>query len=159
MAGKTPELNSEMNGRAELKTQPILLVEDNQDDVELTIRALRRNEIPNEVLVAGDGQIALEMLGVQTGDTPSLDNMPVLVLMDIQLPRLDGLTALKRIRENEATRYLPVVILTSSLEERDRAEAYSWGANSYVQKPIHSSEFVEAVGRLGLFWLLDNQPA
>jgi len=146
-----------MAGRSEVISNPILLVEDNPDDVELTIRALRRNEVENEILVAEDGQKALEILGIAEQGGALIDPLPALVLLDIQLPKLDGHQVLQRIRADERTRFLPVVVLTSSAEERDRAEAYSQGVNSYVQKPIHSENFIEAVGRLGLYWLFDNK--
>ncbi|MCP1726067.1 two-component system response regulator [Natronospira proteinivora] len=146
-----------MAGRSEILDNPILLVEDSPDDVELTIRALRRNKVENEILVAEDGQKALEILGIATEGGVVIDPLPALVLLDIQLPKLDGHQVLRRIRADERTRFLPVVVLTSSVEERDRAEAYSLGVNSYVQKPIHSEVFTEAVGRLGLYWLVDNK--
>jgi two-component system response regulator len=137
----------------------ILLVEDNPDDVELTLRAFRKSKIANEIVVARDGVEALDYLfatGPHTGrDTSSL---PQLVLLDLKLPRLDGLQVLERIRGNPKTKLLPVVILTSSTEQPDLVTGYSLGANSYIRKPVDFQEFVVAVRRLGLYWLLLNQP-
>ncbi|MEW6203231.1 MAG: response regulator [bacterium] len=131
----------------------ILLVEDNPDDVELTIRALKRSNITNEVVLARDGAEALEIL---LGDSPS--DMPALVLLDLKLPKVDGLQALERIRADERTKLLPVVILTSSTEEQDVARGYSLGCNSYIRKPVDFDQFVKAVQELGLYWLVLNEP-
>lgn len=138
----------------------ILLIEDNPDDEALTVRALQKNNIRNEVVVARDGVEALDFLlgtGVHTGRDLSI--MPNVTLLDLKLPRIDGLEVLKRIRANERTRLLPVVVLTSSNEDRDRLESYGLGANSYVRKPVDFTEFVDAVRHLGLYWLLLNEPA
>jgi two-component system response regulator len=133
----------------------ILLVEDNPDDVALTIRALRRSNIQNELVVAGDGEEALRrILGGETGTAS-----PALVLLDINLPKINGLDVLRAIRADERARCLPVVVLTTSSEERDIVESYQLGANSYVRKPIVFEDFLEAVRVLGLYWLLVNQPA
>lgn len=131
----------------------ILLVEDNPDDLELTRRALRRVEIGNEVRVARDGQEALDALLGPGG--PS--ELPALVLLDLNLPRVSGLEVLRRIRADERTRILPVVILTSSREERDLVEGYRLGANSYVWKPVVFEKFVDTIRQLGLYWLLLNE--
>lgn len=137
----------------------ILLVEDNPDDVELTIRALKKNNIGNEIKVASDGAEALDYLrgaGKYQGRDPG--EMPALILLDLKLPKIDGLEVLRMIRADDRTRLLPVVILTSSKEEQDLVRGYSLGTNSYVRKPIDFNEFTKAVGLLGLYWLLINEP-
>lgn len=149
-----------MKGTDEMDGKPILLVEDNADDEALTIRALKKNNIRNEVVVARDGVEALDFLfgsGQHAGRDLSV--MPQVILLDLKLPRIDGLEVLKRIRADERTKLLPVVILTSSNEERDRIAGYGFGANSYVRKPVDFGEFIEAVKQLGLYWLILNQPA
>jgi two-component system response regulator len=133
---------------------PILLIEDNPDDVALTMRALRRNNISNEVVVAGDGEEALEVL--MPADRPGL--RPALILLDVNLPKLSGLDVLARIRAEPRTSMLPVVVLTTSDEERDIMRSYNLHANSYVRKPVVFGDFVEAARVLGLYWLLINQP-
>jgi two-component system, response regulator len=138
----------------------ILLVEDNRDDEALTLRALTKNNIKNHVVVAHDGVEALDYLfgtGNYTGR--DLTEMPQVILLDLKLPRVDGLEVLRRLRAEERTRLLPVVILTSSNEERDRINGYGLGANSYVRKPIDFNRFLEAVRQLGLYWLILNEPA
>ncbi|MBV8080068.1 MAG: response regulator [Actinobacteria bacterium] len=130
----------------------IMLVEDNSDDVTLTLRALKQANILNEVVVAHDGVEAMELL--EDASRP----LPTVVLLDLQLPRLSGLEVLQRMRDTDRLRRVPVVILTSSREEQDRLRGYDFGANSYVQKPIHSGEFLEAVSKLGMYWLLLNEP-
>ena len=136
----------------------ILLVEDNPDDVELTLRALKKNNIMNEVVVAPDGVAALDYL-FGTGAFAGRDTraMPHLVLLDLKLPKIDGLEVLRRLRADERTRLLPVVVLTSSKEQQDLVESYSLGANSYVRKPVDFNQFVEAVRQLGLYWLVLNE--
>ena len=137
---------------------PILLVEDNPDDVELTLRAFSRSHVANPVSVARDGVEALERLhGTGDGATPPPD-LPQLVLLDLKLPKVDGLEVLRRIRTDERTRLLPVVVLTTSREERDLVESYRLGANSYIRKPVDFAEFVEAVQQIGLYWLVLNEP-
>jgi two-component system response regulator len=136
----------------------ILLVEDNADDEALTIRALRRNNVANEIVVAHDGEEALDFFtGTGVWAERGLPRLPEVVLLDLKLPKVDGLEVLKRIRAEQRTKYLPVVVLTSSSEEGDLVESYRLGANSYVRKPVDFSEFGQAVGQLGLYWLLLNQ--
>jgi two-component system response regulator len=142
-----------------MNTKVILLVEDNPDDEALTIRALRKNKIVNEIVVARDGVQALDYLfgqGAHAGrDT---NEIPQVVLLDLKLPKLDGLSVLRRLRADERTRLLPVVILTSSNEEQDRIDGYGLGANSYVRKPVDFDHFVAAAAQLGLYWLVLNEP-
>ncbi len=135
----------------------ILLVEDNPDDEALTRRALAKNNIQNEVLVARDGAEALDCL-FGTGGRAGRPIAPEVVLLDLKLPKIDGLEVLRRIRADERTRRLPVVILTSSREERDVISGYDLGANSYIRKPVDFAQFVEAVRQLGLYWLVLNEP-
>ncbi|MBN1478364.1 response regulator [Candidatus Sumerlaeota bacterium] len=137
----------------------ILLVEDDPDDVDLTTRALERNHILNEVVVARDGAEALDLLfGDGRFATETAGELPAVILLDLKLPKVDGLEVLRRIRAEERTRFLPVVILTSSDEERDMVQSYSLGANSFVRKPVDFAQFTEAVQQLGLYWLLLNEP-
>jgi two-component system response regulator len=142
-----------------IKDQDILLVEDNPDDVELAMRAFRKNKIANKVVVARDGVEALDYLfcrGAFTNREPK--ETPRLILLDLKLPKIDGLQVLEKIRSTKATRLTPVVILTSSKEEQDLLQSYRNGANSYVRKPIDFNAFVEAVRNIGLYWLLINEP-
>jgi CheY-like chemotaxis protein len=139
-------------------TKTILLVEDNPDDVELTLHALKKNNIKNEVKVAYDGAEALDFLfgrGKYSGRDLSL--LPAVILLDIKLPKIDGLEVLRQLRGNELTKLVPVVILTSSKEEQDIINGYSYGVNSYVRKPVDFNQFAEAVNHLGLYWLLLNE--
>ena len=135
----------------------ILLVEDNPDDVALTLRALKSHNITNDVVVAEDGAKALAYLFGADG-APAPEAPPAVVLLDLKLPKINGLEVLRRIRSDERTRLLPVVILTSSDEERDVIDGYSLGANSYVRKPVDFVEFTQAAKQLGLYWLLMNRP-
>lgn len=134
---------------------PILLVEDNPDDEELTLRALKRNNITNRVDVVRDGAQALDYL-FRRGDYENAQ-APQVVLLDLKLPKIDGLQVLREIRANDRTRLLPVVILTSSKEEQDLVAGYSCGANSYIRKPVSFNDFIEAVRQLGMYWLLLNE--
>jgi two-component system response regulator len=137
----------------------ILLVEDNPDDEALTLRALKKNNIKNEVTVAHDGVEALDFLfGTGAYAGRDLTAMPEVILLDLKLPRIDGLEVLRRIRETERTRLLPVVVLTTSTEDQDRLRSYDLGANSYVRKPVDFQDFIGAVGQLGLYWLILNEP-
>jgi CheY-like chemotaxis protein len=136
----------------------ILLVEDNPDDVDLTIRAFRKSNIANQIIVAHDGVEALDYLfatGAHATRNPA--ELPQLILLDLKLPRIDGLQVLQRVRANPVTRRLPVVILTSSKEQRDLLDGYDLGVNSYIRKPVDFQEFVEVVKQLGFYWLLLNQ--
>ncbi|MGA8222398.1 MAG: response regulator [Candidatus Acidiferrales bacterium] len=142
-----------------MKNKVILLVEDNPDDEALTIRALNKNNIVNKVVVAHDGVEAMDCLlgeGAHAGRDPR--ELPQVVLLDLKLPKLDGLGVLRRIRADARTKLLPVVILTSSNEEQDRINSYGLGANSYVRKPVDFDQFVSAALQLGLYWLLLNEP-
>jgi len=141
-----------------MTARSILLVEDNPDDQKLTLRALKKNNITNEIVVAEDGAQALDYLfgrgqfaGRDVGTTPAL------VLLDLKLPKVDGLSVLAQLRADARTKLVPVVILTSSREEQDVVRGYQLGANSYVQKPVDFLEFVEAAGRLGVYWLILNE--
>jgi two-component system response regulator len=141
-----------------MRKKIILLVEDNPDDELLAIRALEKNNIMNEVVVARDGAEALDYLfgaGAYTGRDMSV--MPQIILLDLKLPKIDGLEVLRRLRNNERTKLLPVVVLTSSKEDRDLTECYSLGANSYIRKPVNFTQFTEAIRQLGLYWLVLNE--
>jgi len=136
----------------------ILLVEDNPDDVALTLRALEKNRIMNEVVVASDGTEALDYLfgaGAHAGRDTSV--APQVILLDLKLPKIDGLEVLRTLRDDERTKLLPVVILTASNEEKDLLESYRLGANSYIRKPVDFVQFSEAVRQLGVYWLLLNE--
>lgn len=140
-----------------MRKSTILLVEDNQDDEALTLRALKSHNLANEVVVARDGSQALDYLfRAAEGKTGETAVLPELVLLDIKLPGMDGLEVLRRLRQNPATRRLPVVMLTSSVEETDRLASYDLGANSYVRKPVDFVEFTEAIKQLDLYWLVLN---
>lgn len=142
-----------MNGKV------ILLVEDNPDDEALTLHAFDKNKIKHPIVVAHNGVEALDYLfgtGMYAGRDPH--DLPLVVLLDLKLPKIDGLEVLRRIRSAEETKLLPVVLLTSSNEEEDRLKGYTLGANSYVRKPVDFDEFVGAAGQLGIYWILLNQP-
>jgi two-component system response regulator len=138
-----------------MNNQQIMLIEDNPDDRDLTIRAFKKNNVLNPVTVARDGAEALTML---FGDDHGGQDNPALILLDLKLPKVDGLQVLRRIRADPWTRVVPVVVLTSSKEDADVRRAYDLGANSYVRKPVAFAEFTDAVHTLGLYWLLLNQP-
>lgn len=137
----------------------ILLVEDNPDDVDLTLRAFKKSSISNKVIVAKDGVEALDYLhgtGMYAGR--DVKDLPVVVMLDLKLPKISGMEVLRNIREDELTRLIPVVVLTSSAEQKDVVEGYKLGANSYIRKPVDFEQFVEAVKILGLYWTLWNEP-
>jgi two-component system, response regulator len=142
-----------------MSNKMILLVEDNPDDEELTMRALRKANVANDIVVARDGSAALDYLfgkGEHAGR--DLSRMPAVVLLDIKLPKVSGLEVLERMRADERTRLVPVVMLTSSSEDEDKLRSYRLGANSYVRKPVEFGAFVESVAQLGLYWVLFNEP-
>lgn len=138
-------------------SKTILLVEDNPDDVALTLRAFKKNKIMNKVVIAKDGTEALEYLFC-TGEYAdrNIEDSPQIVLLDLKLPKVNGLEVLKKIRDDDRTKLLPVIILTSSKEQQDLLDGYSLGANSYIRKPVDFDQFIEAVRQLGLYWLVLN---
>ncbi len=141
-----------------MAAKTILLVEDNPDDVALTVRAFQKNNFANPIVVAGDGVEALDYLfGTGSHAGRDVTDMPALILLDLKLPRIDGLEVLRRLRAEEGTKLLPVVILTSSKEEQDLVKGYALGANSYVRKPVDFEQFLEATRQLGLYWLVLNE--
>lgn len=143
-----------------MNRRTILLVEDNANDEYLTLRALKKYNVANDVTVARDGAEALDFIfGTGAHEGRDVRELPVVMLLDLKLPKVDGLEVLRRVRSDERTRLLPVVILTSSNEERDVINGYKLGTNSYVQKPVDFTAFMDAVGQLGLYWLMLNQPA
>ncbi|PAX53476.1 response regulator [Brunnivagina elsteri] len=144
-----------MSGRDKI----ILLVEDNPDDEALAIRALKRNHISNEIVVARDGVEALDFMfgtGIHIGRDISIK--PTVILLDLKLPRIDGIEVLRRLREDDRTKLVPVVVLTTSSEEQDMLDSYSLGCNSYIRKPVDFIQFSEAIRQLGMYWLLMNEP-
>jgi two-component system, response regulator len=142
-----------------MEEKVILFVEDNSDDVALTLRAFEKNRIKNKVVVAEDGVEALDYI-FKRGKFENWDikELPALILLDLKLPKLDGFEVLKTVRENESTKFLPIVILTSSKEEQDVIKGYENGANSYIRKPVDFEQFFEAIQTLGLYWLILNEP-
>ena len=143
-----------------MENKKILLVEDNPRDVELTRRALRKANVGNELIVVEDGVEALKLFFGEDGNSGcSDDDCPVVILLDLKLPKVDGLEVLRRLRAEEKTKLIPVVILTSSSEEKDIIKSYDFGANSFVRKPVKFSDFAESIRQLGLYWLILNQPA
>jgi len=137
-----------------MKDKTILLVEDNPDDEELTLLAFQQNNIMNKIIVARDGAEAIDLL---FGDRADEKSLPTIILLDLKLPKVDGMEILRRIRENPRTRRIPVIVLTSSTEEQDIVKSYDLGCNSYVRKPVNFSEFLEASRQLGMYWLMLNE--
>jgi two-component system response regulator len=153
----TAKINIPIDDRT-LTRKTILLVEDDRNDEELTMRALRRSNIRNEVIVARDGEEALRLLfGGDRFLDGEMDHLPAVVLLDLKLPKVSGIEVLRKIRADARTRRLPVVVLTSSRLERDRDQVYDLGANSYITKPVDFEKFCEAVGHLGMYWVLLNE--
>jgi two-component system response regulator len=141
-----------------LNNKKILLVEDNPDDVELTLRAFKKNNIMNEVVVKCDGAEALDFFFGKNGVAGNENNgMPSVILLDLKLPKIDGLEVLKKLRADERTKLIPIVILTSSKEQRDIVNGYDLGCNSYIRKPVDFNQFAEAIKQLGLYWLVLNE--
>ncbi len=142
-----------------MKDRIILLVEDNPRDVELTQRALQKSNVTNRLIVAEDSVEAMKFFFGEDGRSGCVqDDLPVVVLLDLKLPRVDGLQVLRRLRAEEKTKLVPVVVLTSSSEEKDVVESYNLGANSFVRKPVKFADFADAIRQLGLYWLILNQP-
>jgi two-component system response regulator len=136
----------------------ILLVEDNPDDAALTIRALKKGNVVNVIKLARDGEEALDYLCIRdNGGEPDINIIPELVILDLKLPRVDGIEILRKIRSNDRTRLLPVIILTSSKEEKDLIDSYSFGANSYIKKPVDFKQFIKAATQLKMYWLMLNE--
>jgi two-component system, response regulator len=143
-----------------LESKKILLVEDNPDDVDLTKRALQKSNVTNGLKVVEDGVEALKYFFGEDGKSGcAIEDLPVVVLLDLKLPRVDGLEVLRRIRADEKTKLVPVVMLTSSNEDKDIIASYDLGANSFIRKPVKFNDFAEAIRQLGLYWLILNQPA
>ena len=141
-----------------MEKKMILLVEDNPDDEKLTLRAMKKNNIVNEVIIARDGAEALDFIFAKGKyESRDIHDMPQLILLDLNLPKIGGLEVLRQIREDPRTALFPVVVLTSSKEEKDLVESYRLGANSYIRKPVDFSQFTEAVRQLGLYWLVLNE--
>lgn len=138
----------------QLPSVEILLIEDNPEDAELAIRAFKKNNLANKICHLKDGEEAMSYLFPEGG----IETLPKVILLDLKLPKIDGIAILKRVKSDPRTKQIPVVILTSSQEEKDIVESYKFGVNSYVTKPIEFDKFVEVVSTLGLYWLLLNQP-
>jgi Response regulator containing a CheY-like receiver domain and an HTH DNA-binding domain len=137
----------------------ILYIEDNPNDIELTLHAFKKNRLANDILIARDGEEALDLLfGHNAKNTDELNNIPRVILLDLKLPKVDGLEVLKKVKTDPRTKTIPVVVLTSSREEKDIIESYRLGVNSYIVKPVDFEKFLESVKTLGLYWLLINQP-
>jgi two-component system response regulator len=142
-----------------MNNKVVLLVEDNPDDVDLTLRSFKKNHIANTVVVAKNGAVALDYILCRGEFANREPGNPVVVLLDLKLPKVDGLEVLRQIRSSDGTRTIPVVILTTSNEEKDKAATYELNANSYVRKPVDFDQFMEATRQIGLYWLVLNEPA
>ena len=143
-----------------MESKKLMLVEDNENDVELTKRALKKSHILNELIFANDGVEALNYFFGEDGKSGcSIEDLPVVILLDLKLPRVDGLEVLRRLRANEKTKLIPVVVLTSSNEQKDVINSYGLGANSFIRKPVKFNDFAEAIQQLGLYWLVLNLSA
>jgi CheY-like chemotaxis protein len=140
-----------------MEYKTVILIEDNQDDIDLTLRAFKKNNLKNEIIVIRDGVEALEYIKDLGTNNEISQKYPAVILLDLKLPKVDGLEILKELRNNPATKFIPVVILTSSLEEKDIVESYSLGANSYIRKPVDFTQFIDSVQQLGLYWLVLNE--
>jgi two-component system, response regulator len=141
-----------------MEYKSILLIEDNTDDIELTLRAFKKNNLKNEIIVLKDGEQALEYInGTGKFSNRDTDKQPAIILLDLKLPKIDGIEVLKNIKANPKMKIVPVIILTSSLEEKDIMNGYSFGANSYIRKPVDFNQFIETVQHMGLYWLLLNE--
>ena len=142
-----------------MSEKTILVVEDNPDDEEFTVRALRRANVSNEIVVTRDGQEALDYLFAEgSHEGRDLESMPAVILLDLKLPKISGIEVLRRVRSESSTRFIPVVVLTSSSEDEDMVNSYHSGANSYVRKPVEFASFANAVAKLGVYWMLLNEP-
>jgi len=137
----------------------ILYIEDNPNDIELTLHAFKKNHLANDILIARDGEEALDLIygKIKTGNG-ELNNHPHVILLDLKLPKVDGLEVLRKVKTDDRTKTIPVVVLTSSREEKDIVESYRLGVNSYIVKPVDFEKFIEAVKTFGMYWLLINQP-
>jgi len=151
-------INGTLNSMSTVDTAEILLVEDNPNDVELTLRALRKQNLDSKVFVVRDGAEALDFIFASGAyASRNLESRPKVVLLDLKLPKVDGIEVLKRVKSDERTKNIPVVMLTSSQEERDVAASYGLGVNSYIVKPVDFSNFVHAVGEVGIYWNMLNR--
>jgi len=138
------------------KDTRILLVEDNPDDIELTLKAFEKHNLANDIIVARDGEEALDILFHRDKESAG-EKTPDLILLDLKLPKVDGMEVLRQVKNNSGTKFIPVIILTSSREEKDLVESYRLGVNSYIQKPVNFEKFAEVVKQIGLYWLLINE--
>ncbi len=139
-----------------MERKVILLVEDNQDDIDLTVRALKKSNILNEIVIKRDGSEALDYLFNEAADF--YEKLPAVILLDLNMPKINGLEVLRQVRENTSTKFIPVVILTTSNEEQDLIKGYALGCNSYIRKPVDFNQFADAVREVGLYWLVLNEP-
>ena len=141
-----------------MKNKVVLLVEDNDDDIELTMRSFQKNNMANHIVVARNGQEALDYLFRQGAHAQRSDELPVLILLDLKLPKVDGIEVLRQIRLNPKTKCIPTVVLTTSSQAQDKIQSYTQGANSYIRKPVAFDQFMEVTRQLGIYWLMLNDP-